>query len=231
MSAALVLWTGLVAGSAHVVAGPDHLAAVLPLAAESRSAAARTGALWGLGHGIGVVALGAVGQALRGSIDIETVSHVSEIAVGLMLIGLGMWSIRRARLVVVHTHDHEHRHEDHEHQHAHVHIGDRTVDTASHQDDGEHEAHTHSALGFGLVHGTAGAGHLFGVMPSLMLPPRAAAVYLAAYLVSAIVAMTGFAWGVGRLIGSRERVPATMRATGAIAMAVGCTWVAASLLG
>jgi len=230
MSAALILWTGMVAGGAHVVAGPDHLAAVLPLAAESRRAAARTGALWGLGHGLGVVALGALGQALRGAIDVESISHVSEIAVGFMLIGLGIWSIRRAKLVVVHTHDHDHHHDEH-HHHAHVHVGDHTVDTAQHPIAGEHEAHSHSALGFGLLHGTAGAGHLFGVLPSLMLPPRMAAVYLAAYLVSAIAAMTAFSWGVGALVGKRERVPAAMRATGAIAMAVGCAWVATSMLG
>ena len=47
---------GLTAGLIHVLSGPDHLAAVAPLA-NDRSRAWRTGFLWGLGHSGGVFAV------------------------------------------------------------------------------------------------------------------------------------------------------------------------------
>ena len=53
-----VVTSGVVAGALHVVAGPDHLAAVAPLAADGRRRLWRSGLLWGLGHTGGVVAVG-----------------------------------------------------------------------------------------------------------------------------------------------------------------------------
>ena len=49
---------GLFAGGLHAVTGPDHLAALLPLCIGRRWwLASCTGAYWGLGHGIGALAL------------------------------------------------------------------------------------------------------------------------------------------------------------------------------
>ena len=41
---------GLTAGAVHVLAGPDHLAAVAPLAANGKVSPWRSGLYWGLGH-------------------------------------------------------------------------------------------------------------------------------------------------------------------------------------
>ena len=66
---------GLLAGAAHVLSGPDHLAGVAPLAADRPAATgaawpARIGATWGLGHGLGVAILGVLGQTLLSAADV-----------------------------------------------------------------------------------------------------------------------------------------------------------------
>ncbi|MEM9189402.1 MAG: hypothetical protein AAGF12_09520 [Myxococcota bacterium] len=238
MNAFLAALTGMVAGSAHVVTGPDHLAAVLPLAAGSGRRAAILGALWGFGHGLAVLALGFVGRFVVDLVAIETISAVSELVVGVLLVGLGVFTLRRSRLLVVHAHTHVHDeagdeagspHEPGEHQHIHVHIGDKTVGTDQHVDAGDHKQHRHSALGFGALHGAAGAGHLFGVLPSLALSAGLAAVYLLTYFLGAIVAMTLFALLVGVMTRSPRHLPRVMVGAGAISLLVGLFWIGSAL--
>ncbi|MEM1417659.1 MAG: hypothetical protein AAGH15_22365, partial [Myxococcota bacterium] len=71
----LAAFGGLAAGAVHVLTGPDHLAAVVPLAAQARQRGERrgfaVGVLWGLGHGLGVVLLGGLGALLRSAIDVD----------------------------------------------------------------------------------------------------------------------------------------------------------------
>mgnify|MGYP003315356662 CR=1 FL=1 len=45
----LTILSGLVAGAAHVVTGPDHLAALAPIAVQEPARAAKLGFRWGLG--------------------------------------------------------------------------------------------------------------------------------------------------------------------------------------
>jgi hypothetical protein len=59
------LLSGVVAGLIHVVSGPDHLAAVAPLALSSRTRAWREGWRWGLGHTSGVLVVALAALALR----------------------------------------------------------------------------------------------------------------------------------------------------------------------
>jgi hypothetical protein len=49
---------GLVAGFIHVLAGPDHLAAVAPLTFNNWRRALAIGFRWGIGHSSGVLFLG-----------------------------------------------------------------------------------------------------------------------------------------------------------------------------
>jgi nickel/cobalt exporter len=96
---------GLVAGAAHALSGPDHVAAVLPFAAEDRASAVRTGLSWGVGHGLGVMGLGAVGLALRAVVDVHALSGWAEGLVGVALIGTGVYAVSRALgRDVPHTH-------------------------------------------------------------------------------------------------------------------------------
>tara|TARA_B100000575_G_scaffold255939_1_gene226007 strand:+ start:207 stop:884 length:678 start_codon:yes stop_codon:yes gene_type:complete len=217
-----VLSTGAVAGSLHVVAGPDHLAALAPVAVDDRARAVRLGALWGLGHGLGVISIGLIGLSVAGLIDIDALSSWSEFAVGIMLVGVGGWSLRRAATVVIHRHEHGHSNEA-GHHHIHVHIG--------HVHDGAaHQGHTHAALGIGWLHGAAGAGHVFGVVPALALPVFEAVVYLGAYFVSAVVSMAlfgGFLGFAAKRSGPRM-IRGLMSATGVAAVGLGVVWSVSS---
>ncbi|MEL6349916.1 MAG: hydantoin utilization protein A [Myxococcota bacterium] len=221
------MWTifaGAVAGAAHVVSGPDHLAALAPLALKSPRRAVRVGALWGLGHGMSVLALGVVGQLFRGLVDIEAFSMWSETAVGFLLIVIGLWAFRSAARL--HVHVHHHHHDGDTHQHIHVH-----VDEPQHRDE-SHDNHGHAALWVGALHGAAGSGHLLGVLPSLALGPVMAAVYLTAYLIAAIAAMSTFSLGIAFAArrGGPRMIPTIMRATALAAVVVGVAWIGRSVM-
>ncbi|NOY27618.1 MAG: hydantoin utilization protein A [Oligoflexia bacterium] len=219
-------FSGLAAGSIHVVTGPDHLAAVAPLAIRDRRAAVRTGAAWGLGHGTGVVALGTAGMLARHVVDVPALSGWSEFSVGFLLIGLGLWSLRTGLRLEIHTHPHDHG-DASGHAHSHVHLGDGAHDS------GAHAAHTHAAFGVGVFHGAAGMGHLLGVVPALALPPAEAAVYLAAYLIAAVVSMALFGYALGEI--TRRAGVAVVRRMVLVAsvftLAVGAWWLATTYPG
>jgi hypothetical protein len=219
----LTILSGLAAGTAHVVSGPDHLAALAPIAADDPKHARSLGFQWGLGHGLGAITLGGLGMLTRDLIDVHALSAWAEFFVGFVLLGVGLWAFRRAGLIVVHAHAHDHDH-DHDHDHMHVHHGD-----VAHDQD-PHETHSHAAMAVGMLHGAAGTGHVLAVVPSLALPPQQAAVYLAAYFVAAILSMTGFGELMGRVVrGGRPRaLQATMYATSLAAVLIGVVWVGQS---
>ncbi|MGD9903810.1 MAG: High-affinity nickel transporter [Vicinamibacterales bacterium] len=95
---------GIAAGALHVLAGPDHLAAVAPLAAGAGSRAWRPGVVWGIGHTAGVLAVGVLLWSARGLLPLEALSAWSERGVGLALIAVGTWGLWRARAAHAHHH-------------------------------------------------------------------------------------------------------------------------------
>jgi len=220
----LALGTGLIAGALHAVSGPDHLAALAPIAIRDRARGMRVGATWGLGHGLGVCALGGLGLALREVVDISWLSRGSELLVGLVLIGIGIWAVRQATRLQLHTHSHAHDGDEHIHVHIHVDAGDHTDESA-------HKAHTHAALGVGFLHGAAGTGHIFGVVPALALPARDAAIYILAYLVAAVGSMALFGGLLGRLAqrSGTQWMRRLMMTSGFAAVVVGVAWTWESL--
>lgn len=180
---------GLAAGAIHALSGPDHLAAVAPLTITDRRNATKIGVLWGLGHAGGIAIIGAIVFLLRGFLDLEALSAWSERAVGLMLIAVGIWGLRKAFTKWFHTHEHEHGSETHTHIHFHQKQHDERHGT---------HKHSHASLGMGLLHGVAGTSHLFGVLPALALPSATASVgYLCGYGLGNLLAMGGFAWLIG----------------------------------
>lgn len=100
----LALAAGLAAGFFHVLAGPDHLAAVAPLAVDHDRAAWRAGLSWGMGHTAGVLLVGLLLLAFRELIPVAALSAVSERVVGVALVGVGLWGLWRARTVGAHHH-------------------------------------------------------------------------------------------------------------------------------
>lgn len=102
----IALLAGLVAGSVHVITGPDHLAAIAPLAADADRRAWRAGLAWGLGHTAGVLVVGLVLLAFREVLPMDALSAWSERLVGAALIGLGGWGLWHARTASGHGHVH-----------------------------------------------------------------------------------------------------------------------------
>ncbi len=224
---------GFIAGSAHVVTGPDHLAALAPIAVDQPRKAMQLGLRWGLGHGLGVILLGALGVFARSSVDVDAISAWSEFMVGFMLIAVGVWALRRTMKMVIHTHAHDHQQgsqqgslssgtEPDGHSHFHVHA---TAD--GHETAGAHKSHSHAAFVVGMLHGAAGTGHLLGVLPSLALPTFDAIIYLAAYFVSAVLSMACF----GAILGvvTKNRGPIVLRkimyASSTAAIVIGVVWI------
>ncbi len=198
-----VAFGGLLAGVIHVLSGPDHLAAVAPLAVDSRSARWKAGFTWGLGHTGGVVTVGVAALLLRELLPVEALSSWSERLVGVALIAVGLWGARRAARLEVHRHVHSHQAGAHAHIHVHAHdVSPATAEAAgaaAPHDRAPHQ-HTHTSFAFGVLHGLAGSAHVLGVLPALALPTRfLSGLYLASYGVGNVAAMTGFAAMIGVL--------------------------------
>lgn len=100
----LAALAGLAAGLLHVVSGPDHLAAVAPLAADRDGTQWRAGLQWGLGHTAGVIAIGLLLLAFRSVLPIDRISGVGERVVGVALLIVSVWAFARARSPHPHVH-------------------------------------------------------------------------------------------------------------------------------
>lgn len=102
-------FAGLAAGLLHVFSGPDHLAAVAPLAADSDRGKWRTGLQWGIGHTSGVLLIAGMLLLVRERLPLEAISAHSERLVGIALILVGAWGfwsawVRRCAGATTHSH-------------------------------------------------------------------------------------------------------------------------------
>jgi hypothetical protein len=218
----LILVTGALAGLFHVLSGPDHLAAVAPLAVDGRRRGWIAGWTWGVGHASGVVLVAIAGVLLRDSLpSIETLSAWGERLVGAALITIGFWALRRSGRVEPRPHQHGPRW----HNHLLVQSGPLWIRRLS---------HAHASFCMGVLHGVAGSSHFFGVLPALALPTRSAALlYIGAFGAGTIAAMTIFAAVIGTVSLRSVRGPRAYRAmmttAAVLAMAVGGVWLMAPL--
>jgi len=219
--------TGFLAGIVHVFAGPDHIAAVAPFAVQQRKKTWITGLYWGIGHSSGVWIIGILVFLLREALPVELISSWSERLVGVMLIGIGLWGIRRAMRSRLHYHQHTHDGLEHSHFHLH-HSGEKPHRQGAHR-------HSHVPMGIGLIHGLAGSSHLLGILPALLLSTRAASVaYVIGFGIGSIVAMSGFSWLLGAVavkLGAKSARIYNRLAMGfaALAVVVGFAWLWVSM--
>jgi ABC-type nickel/cobalt efflux system permease component RcnA len=225
----IVALAGLVAGAIHVLSGPDHLAAVAPLAADSREPRWKSGFNWGMGHTSGVLVVGALALLLREVLPLDAISSWSERLVGAALVGVGLWGCHRALSTRVHTHEHSHDGSTHAHVHVHTPSGGRAAAHTA----GVAHGHSHAAFAFGILHGLAGSSHLIGILPALALPTRSASVaYLLSYGVGNVGAMTAFTTAVGAVAGRAEAVGVPLHrgllsVCSVAALLVGTVWLLA----
>ncbi len=183
---------GLVAGLLHVFSGPDHLAAIAPLAVDLRRRAWITGLRWGFGHASGVIFVGILSLLLRDLLPLESISAWSERLVGVLLIGIGLWGLRKA----MNVHAHEHQHNGEAHVHVHIHGARQTHDSP------KAHSHRHTAFGIGTLLGLAGSSHFFGVLPALAFHQTGdAVIYLTSFGIGTVAAMTIFSSAIAAVAG------------------------------
>ncbi len=246
MSHLATLATALVLGFLHALE-IDHLLAVTTFVSRrpALATAVRFGLKWGVGHSLAVLVLGGILLA-TGIQWPDRWNGYGEAAVGVMLVGLGIWSLRATRNLHLHP-----AAADADHLHLHTHavgqsdgltvgpMDGQTVrrsdrPTLSHIHPGPHShAHSH-ARGItlvGLAHGLAGTSAVVALVPVTMVGRAAVGIaYLVAFGLGVTVAMTLFASGAalalrqatGQSLGLGRRVSTGVGWAG---VAVGVWWL------
>lgn len=193
----LPLFLGLVAGAVHVLTGPDHLAAIAPLAVRRRGW--RSGFVWGVGHTSGVWVVACAAFATQRLLPLEAMSCWSDRLGGGALVLLGLWTLAgcaRAR---------------------------RRGPAASGR--GRHLAELRAASVLGILHGLGGSSHYLGVLPAFAFAsPSACGAYLFGFGAATVTAMTTCAWGFGRACRLPRAAAVARVASGAAAVVVGLVW-------
>ncbi len=185
------------------------------------------GMRWGVGHALAVFVLGGT-LAWTGVRLPEPTTTWTELGVGVMLVGLGLWAGATGRRLHVHDparhggHAHLHAHPPEEHPHGHHHA-DRD------------KRHRHLSTLVGAVHGLAGTAPVMALIPvTLIRGPWAATGYLAAFGVGTILAMglyAALAAAAIRRASTSVRLARRVAAVTAVAsIAVGGWWIVRAAL-
>ncbi|PHS35647.1 MAG: urease accessory protein [Robiginitomaculum sp.] len=188
-----ILFFGFLLGMRHAVEA-DHIAAVASLTSKTTSArqGVRQGMAWGLGHTLTLFLFGSLVLFAVNIIPDKIVNSL-ELAVGIMLIILGIDVLRRLYKERVHFHAHTHgqaNDNEKKHFHAHSHKGEN-------KDAHNPAAHKHEhkqgfpirALLVGLMHGMAGSAALIILTLQTMTSPWLGLIYIAIFGIGSIAGM------------------------------------------
>lgn len=209
---------GLLVGLRHAFE-PDHLTAVSTLVVDAKDAkrGALLGAVWGIGHTISLVVVGSVLVATGAALP-PRAEAVFELAVALMLVGLGLRSLWIARRDGERGPVHHHAHGGLEHAHggvpAHVHVAGTTL--------------ARRPLLVGLVHGLAGSGAVTALVFAELPSTASRILYITLFGFGSIIGMaaaSGIAGaGLGRVLTSAPRRRVLVTVTGLLSIVVGIVW-------
>lgn len=231
----LQLISGFIASALHVITGPDHLAAVTPLAIESKKKAWIIGVFWGLGHLLGMLIIGGLFILFKDIIPVEKISEHSEMLVGIVLIGIGIWAIIKVFAPFKSHHMHPHYHDKpepyvHIHKHEHVDEFDH-----GHTHDKVHRQNKITALGIGTLHGFAGISHFLLILPTLALPTITdSLLYLGGFGAGTVLSMAAYALILGIIsmkssMAKSHKIFNSLRIVGGlIAIGIGILWLTKS---
>jgi len=193
------LFAGLLASMLHVIMGPDHIAAVIPFAIESKRKAWKIGLYWGIGHIFGMIIIGILFMLFKELIPVEKISGYSEQLVGLVLIMIGLWAFYKI-FINEHRHKHLHIHSEnnpmiHKHPHEHQHLGSH-----EHHHKKEHKQGFFASFSIGILHGLAGIAHFILFLPLLGFEDTFDAIsYITGFIIGIIAAMTLFTLIMGQI--------------------------------
>jgi ABC-type nickel/cobalt efflux system permease component RcnA len=229
---------GFFLGMRHA-ADPDHVIAVTTIVSRhaSPARAAVIGVLWGVGHTLTILVVGA-GIILLGWIIPPRVGLSLELSVGLMLIVLGLVNLRaflrerQAAVGLVHTHAHAHG--DYVHTHPHKHRPEahphRPEDTPlarlDHLLGGLRPYEVLRPLVVGIVHGLAGSAAVALLVLTAIGSSKWAVAYLLLFGLGTIIGMmlitVGLAWPLAGLTPRFANLPRRLRlASGVISLIAG----------
>lgn len=221
-----MLLLGFMIGIRHALEA-DHLAAVSALATGSTSPSqtVRLGVVWGVGHTLALLLVGMTAVVMGATVP-ERWAAWLELAVGVMLIGLGGDVIRR--LVRDRIHIHTHVHQDGAwHLHAHSHRGERERHAGTH-------SHPHPdrfpfrALAVGLMHGMAGSAVLIVIVLANVESLASALAYLLLFGIGSIAGMAMLSAIISWPLASARALPwfhnALQAAIGVVTVVIGA-WV------
>jgi high-affinity nickel permease len=203
-----ILAIGFFLGMRHAT-DPDHVIAVSTIVSRERSIAkaAYIGILWGLGHTLTILAVGAA-IILLGLAIPTRVGLTMEFCVGLMLILLGVlnltgtmkwmsekFSPAHPPVTGDHAHIHEHGAKMHFHWHSHAPLSDHHAESLTPPPALER---SFAGLGLyqslrplfvGIVHGLAGSAAVALLVLSAIHEPKWAVLYLLVFGVGTIAGM------------------------------------------
>jgi hypothetical protein len=194
---------GVVLGLQHAT-DADHLVAVATIVSRERRFAdgALVGLLWGVGHTATLAVAGAI-ILLAGVRLPSSLASGLEVAVGAMLVLLGIWRLRDAarglgavasdHLLADHAHggrevlhSHAHAHASTVHRHPHVHPSHRLLGALG----ARRGRIALRPLLVGAVHGMAGTAAISLLVLATTRTAWAAALYLALFGMGTIAGMT-----------------------------------------
>ena len=193
------LITGLLASILHVLTGPDHLSAVLTFVIESKRKACKIVLFCGIGHLAVMILIGVLFILFKSLIHFEKISEYIEQLVGLVLIGIGLWSLIRI-FKKNDSHEHLHVHSEnnpviHSHEHFHKH-----EKTHHHQHKKSEKQSYLASLSIGVLHGLAGIAHFLIFLPVIGFESQLdSTLYILGFAIGTVLSMTIFAFTIGKL--------------------------------
>lgn len=219
---------GFLIGMGHALEA-DHLAAVATMMEKkgSRSSLIARGAFWGLGHSLSLFIVCSAVVFLGLQITQRAEASL-ELAVGLMIVGLGaqtLWRLHRKRV-----HIHVHQHGGTKHLHAHSHQADPIPHVKS------RHAHEHKstqtnmkALAIGLMHGAAGSAGLLVLMVASTQNAVQALGYFAVFGLGSILGMAALSAVACYPLAMIHKGAAWLRNATTAAIGAVAIWVGAAL--
>lgn len=213
---------GIIASSLHVLSGPDHLAAVTPMAIDAQSKVWRIGFSWGFGHLVGMLLIGLLFLLFQDAIPVESISEYSEQLVAFVLIGIGLWSLYKifyqknksrphlAISEVVNTNEKQHSE-----------LSKRGI-----------QIKKNYAFSIGVLHGLAGVAHFLLLLPALGFVSQFESLqYILGFAFGTLIAMSVYTYLLGKI--NKDNPIFSLKILrilgGAFALVVGIYWLYLSL--
>lgn len=217
------LLVGLLLGMGHAL-DPDHVVAVSTMMSQHRTLgrSSLVGVFWGLGHTTTLFLVGLAVFLLRVRIP-DWVAPIGELAVGLVLLALGVAILTGHLTRRVHAHVHRHGGEVHVHFHSHA-------GSEAHDHDHALPQH-HTSLLVGMVHGLAGSAALMLLVLASIRTPTAGLLYILTFGIGSVAGMLGLSMLIGlvftRIVRRHAGLHHKIRLTaGAISAAYGLLLIA-----